>query len=174
VTAGTVTGAVGTIKYSWKNASSEVGTTASVANLPAGTYTLTVSDDCSSKSNSVTVGQPAALALAASTKSDATCFGTSTGSVTAGTVTGAVGTIKYSWKNASSVEVGTTASVANLPAGTYTLTVSDDCSSKSNSVTVGQPATALALAASTKSDATCFGTSRFCDCWYGNRSFRYN
>jgi hypothetical protein len=64
-------------------------------------------------------------------------FGTSTGSVTAGTVTGAVGTIKYSWKNASSIEVGTTASVANLPAGTYTLTVSDDCSSKSNSVTVG-------------------------------------
>jgi hypothetical protein len=48
--------------------------------------------------------------------------------------------------------VGTTASVANLPAGTYTLTVSDDCSSKSNSVTV-EPATALALAASTKSDA---------------------
>jgi hypothetical protein len=45
--------AVGTIKYSWKNASIEVGTTASVANLPAGTYT---NDDCSSKSNSVTVG----------------------------------------------------------------------------------------------------------------------
>jgi hypothetical protein len=75
--------------------------------------------------------------------------------VTAGTVTGAVGTIKYSWKNASSIEVGTTASVANLPAGTYTLTVSDDCSSKSNCY-CGQPATALALAASTKSDATCF------------------
>jgi hypothetical protein len=54
------------------------------------------------------------LALAASTKSDASCFGTSTGSVTAGTVTGAVGTIKYSWKNASSIEVGTTASVAEL------------------------------------------------------------
>jgi hypothetical protein len=67
----------------------------------------------------VTVGQPAtALVLAASTKTDASCFGTSTGSVTAGTVTGAVGTIKYSWKNASSIEVGTT-SVANLP-GTYT------------------------------------------------------
>jgi hypothetical protein len=115
-----------------ENASSiEVGTNCFSCELPAGTYTLTVSDDCSSKSNSVTVGQPAtALALAASTKSDATCFGTSTGSVTAGTVTGALGTIKYSWKNASSVEVGTTASVANLPAGTYTLTVSDDCSSK--------------------------------------------
>jgi hypothetical protein len=38
------------------------------------------------------------------------------GSVTA---QGAVGTIKYSWKNASSIEVGTTASVANS-AGTYT------------------------------------------------------
>jgi hypothetical protein len=71
--------------------------------------------------------------------------------VTAGTVTGAVGTIKYSWKNASSIEVGTTASVANLPAGTYTLTVSDDCSSKSNSVTA--TCYLLALAASTKTDA---------------------
>jgi hypothetical protein len=53
-------------------------------------------------------------------------------------------------KNASSIEVGTTASVANLPAGTYTLTVSDDCSSKSNRLLNLQPA---ALATSTKSDA---------------------
>ncbi|WP_220764058.1 hypothetical protein, partial [Flavobacterium sp. UMI-01] len=131
-----------------------------VNNLPAGTYTLTVTDNCSSQSNSVTIGQPAAaLALGASSKTDASCFGASTGSVTAGAVTGAVGTVTYSWKNASNTEVGTTATVSNLPAGTYTLTVTDNCSSQSNSVTVGQPATALALGASSKTDASCFGAS---------------
>ena len=120
VTAGAVTGAVGTVSYSWKNTSNiEVGTTASVSNLPAGTYTVTVSDSCSSESNSVTIGQPeAALALGASSKTDASCFGASTGSVTAGAVTGAVGTVTYSWKNASNTVVGSTATVDNLPAGT--------------------------------------------------------
>ncbi|MBC5842823.1 hypothetical protein H8R23_15525, partial [Flavobacterium sp. F-380] len=161
VAAGTVTGAVGTVTYSWKNESNTVvGTTATVSNLPAGTYTLTVTDSCSTKTNSVTVGQPtAALSLANSTKTDASCFGTSTGSVAAGTVTGAVGTVTYSWKNESNTVVGTTATVSNLPAGTYTLTVTDSCSTKTNSVTVGQPTAALALANSTKTDASCFGTS---------------
>ncbi|KAF2330715.1 VWA domain-containing protein, partial [Flavobacterium daemonense] len=161
VTAGTVSNAIGTIKYSWKNSSNvEVGTSATVSNLPTGTYTLTVSDDCSSQTNSVTVGQPgAALALGASSKTDAACYGASSGSVTAGTVSNAIGTIKYSWKNASNVEVGTSATVSNLPTGTYTLTVSDDCSSQSNSVTVGQPGAALALGASSKTDAACYGAS---------------
>ncbi|MGL2994457.1 VWA domain-containing protein, partial [Flavobacterium sp. TSSA_36] len=161
VTAGVVTGAVGTVSYSWKNASNAVvGTTASVSGLPAGTYTVTVSDTCSSQSNSVTIGQPvAALALAISSKTDAACFGASTGTVTAGTVTGAVGTVTYSWKNASNAVVGTTASVSGLPAGTYTVTVSDSCSTLSNSVTIGQPAAALALAVSSKTDAACFGAS---------------
>jgi hypothetical protein len=52
-------------------------------------------------------------AIGTSSKTDS-CFGTSTGSVTAGTVTGAVGTLNYSWKNASNTEVGTTASLTFL------------------------------------------------------------
>ncbi|MDQ6471839.1 gliding motility-associated C-terminal domain-containing protein [Flavobacterium sp. LHD-80] len=161
VTAGAVTNSVGTVTYSWKNASDVVvGTTASVSNLPAGTYTLTVTDSCSSKSNSVTIGQPlAALALGASTKTDVLCYGASTGSVTAGTVSNSVGTVTYSWKNASDVVVGTTASVSNLPAGTYTLTVTDSCSSKTDTVTIVQPNAALALGTSSKTDASCYGTS---------------
>ncbi|MFQ6603686.1 beta strand repeat-containing protein, partial [Flavobacterium sp. C3NV] len=161
VTAGTVTNFVGTVTYNWKNASNvSVGTTASVSNLPAGTYTLTVTDNCSTQTNSVIIGQPsAALALAASSKTDVTCFGFSTGSVTAGAVTNFVGTVNYVWKNASNVSVGTTASVSNLPAGTYTLTVTDNCSTQTNSVIIGQPSAALALAASSKTDVTCFGFS---------------
>jgi hypothetical protein len=53
----------------------------------------------------------------------------------------------------SSVEVGTTASVANLPAGTYTLTVSDDCSSKSIAGYCKATCYCFSLAASTKTDA---------------------
>ncbi|MEJ6981516.1 Ig-like domain-containing protein [Pedobacter sp. P351] len=159
VTAGAVTNAVGTIIYSWKNAANTVvGTTATVSNLPAGTYTLTVTDDCSTLTNSVTIGEPAALSLAASGKTDASCNGTSTGSVTAGNVTNAVGTISYSWKNAANTVVGTTATLINLPAGTYTLTVTDNCSTLSNSVTIDEPA-ALALASSFKTDASCNATS---------------
>jgi hypothetical protein len=51
--------------------------------------------------------------------------------------------LNYSWKKCFSTEVGTTASISNLPAGTYAVTVTDNCSSKSNSVTMGQPAAAL-------------------------------
>ena len=129
---------VGTVSYSWKNALNvSVGTTASVSNLPAGTYTLTVTDNCSTQTNSVTILQPgAALALAASSKTDVNCFGFSTGTVTAGAVTNAVGTVSYSWKNALNISVGTTASVSNLPAGTYTLTVTDNCSTQTNSVII--------------------------------------
>ncbi|WP_191408341.1 SprB repeat-containing protein, partial [Flavobacterium bizetiae] len=159
VTAGAVTNAVGTVTYSWLNSANvSVGTTASVSGLVAGTYTVTVTDNCSSQSNSVTILQPAAaLALAASSKTDITCFGASTGTVTAGAVTNAVGTVTYAWKNSSNVSVGTTASVSGLLAGTYTVTVTDNCSSQSNSVTILQPAAALALATSSKTDVICFG-----------------
>jgi gliding motility-associated-like protein len=159
LTAGTVSNAIGTVNYSWTNASATVvGTTATVSNLPAGTYTLSVTDNCSTLSNSVTIAEPAALALAASSKTDATCNGTATGTLTAGAVTNALGTVNYSWKNASGTVVGTTATVNNLPAGTYTLSVTDNCSTLTNSVTIAEPA-AMTLAVSSKTDATCNGTS---------------
>jgi hypothetical protein len=62
----------------------------------------------------VTIGQPAAaLAIGTSSKTDALLWN-STGSVTAGTVTGAVGTLNY----LKMLQIlGTTASISNLPVG---------------------------------------------------------
>ncbi|MEO5910107.1 MAG: Ig-like domain-containing protein [Pelobium sp.] len=156
VTAGVVTNSVGTVRYSWKNSSvTEVGTTSTVDNLPAGKYDLTVTDDCKSVANSVTVGEPALLNLAVSSKTDATCNGSSTGTVTAGVVTNSVGTVRYSWANSSVTEVGTTSTVNSLPAGKYDLTVTDDCKSVGNSVTVGEPA--LLTLSETHTNNVCFG-----------------
>ena len=79
------------------------------------------------------------LTLGTCTKTDVLCNGFSTGSVSAGAVSNAHGAVNYSWKNASNVEVGTTPIVSNLPAGVYTLTVTDDCFTKTCSVTIEQP-----------------------------------
>jgi hypothetical protein len=161
VSAGTVSNAVGTVTYTWKNAAgTTVGTTATVNNLPAGTYTLTVTDNCASVTCTVTINQPAAaLALGTCGKTDASCVGASTGSVSAGTVTNAVGTVTYTWKNAAGTTVGTTATVNNLPAGTYTLTVTDNCFTRTCTVTIGGPTTGLTLGTCGKTDVTCYGAS---------------
>ena len=158
VAAGTVTNNVGTVHYSWKNGSNTVvGTTANVSSLSAGTYTLTVTDDCTSKTCSATVSQPsAALSLGTCSKTDVSCFGGSNGSVTAGTVSNNIGTVNYSWKNSAQVVVGITSTVNSLPAGSYTLTVSDNCPATPQcTVTIGGPSAALALGSCSKTDVTC-------------------
>ncbi|QGK77186.1 SprB repeat-containing protein, partial [Flavobacterium sp. SLB02] len=85
--------------------------------LTAGTYNIKVVDanGCSANITGVVITQPtAALALAASSKTDVICFGKSTGSVTAGAVTNFIGTVTYNWVNAANASVGTTASVSGL------------------------------------------------------------
>jgi hypothetical protein len=79
------------------------------------------------------------LQMGACSKTDASCNGASDGSVSAGTVSNATGAVSYTWTNATNVTVGTTPTVTGLPAGVYTLTVTDNCSSVNCSVTVGQP-----------------------------------
>src|SRR6185436_3047797 len=88
-------------------------------------------------------------------KTDVSCFAGSNGSVTAGAVSNAVGSPSYSWKNASNVVVGTNSTVNNLPAGLYTLTVTDNCSSVSCNVTIGGP-TAAVSSTETHVDVVCF------------------
>ncbi|WJS94139.1 gliding motility-associated C-terminal domain-containing protein [Flavobacterium johnsoniae] len=139
-------GGVAPYTYSWKkNGAVYTGTSQTLTDLEAGSYEITATDSNGCQGTLViTISQPAAgLALGISSKTDASCFGTSTGTLTAGAVTNAIGTVKYSWKNEANTEISTSANVSDVPAGTYTLTVTDDCSSQSNSVIVGQPAAAL-------------------------------
>ncbi|WP_426484543.1 gliding motility-associated C-terminal domain-containing protein [Flavobacterium sp. 2] len=162
ITLNTPTGGQGPYTYKWTKNDVDFATTKDISGLSAGTYKVSATDsnNCATGILTIQITQPAgALAIAASSKTDVLCYGASTGSVTAGTVTNSVGTVTYSWKNASNNVVGTTPSVSNLPAGTYTVTVTDSCSSKTDTVTIGQPNAVLVAAVNTKVDVKCKGDS---------------
>ena len=116
----TVITGVEPITYKWSNDA----TTARVENLTAGTYDVTVTngDGCEAF-GSVTISDPPAISVAVQTDGKV-CPGEATGTATA-VVTGGTEPFTFAWSVDS-----TTQSISNLPAGSYTVTVTDamDCS----------------------------------------------
>jgi hypothetical protein len=122
--------------YTWSNG----GSGATISNLTAGTYTVTVTDAGALTATTTTmVGQPSQLSLLLINQTNVDCFGNSTGSASV---------------NGSGGVSGATNS--NLPAGTYTATVTDGnlCTS-TEVVTITQPPAISLLATST--NVTCNG-----------------
>ncbi len=146
----TVTGGTAPYAYSWSNGAMAQD----LAGLVAGTYTVTVADasGCTA-TRSVTIAQPAAAIDLSATHMAAACLGSSTGSIDL-SVSGGTPPYAYSWSNGA-----TSQDIANLDAGTYTVTVADanGCSA-TTSVTVTQPSAAVALS-STKVNVACFGAA---------------
>ncbi|NCW51590.1 MAG: hypothetical protein EBV89_10060, partial [Betaproteobacteria bacterium] len=118
-----VTGGTGAYTYLWSNGA----TTASLTNLAAGSYSLTVTDanGCTASSN-VTVGSLASLTASASVSSPILC----NGGTTTVNITATGGAAPYTG----------TGSLANVTAGTYTYTVTDvnGCTA-STTLTVTEP-----------------------------------
>jgi hypothetical protein len=140
VTAG---GGTGSLTYNWNSAPAQSSATAT--NLPAGSYTVTVTDQNScSVSATVSVTQPNAALSGTIAPTAVNCFGGSTGSAI---VTPAGGTPNYAfvWSNAQ-----TAATLSNVTAGTYTVTITDskNCTATATS-TITQPAAALAVSTQT-------------------------
>ncbi|MBP7514304.1 MAG: choice-of-anchor L domain-containing protein, partial [Flavobacteriales bacterium] len=116
-----VNGGTSPYNYAWNTA--PVQNSASATGLTAGTWTCTVTDanGCST-TRSVNITQPAAtLSGSVSAQVNVLCFGNSTGSATV-SISGGTTPYSYSW-NTSPVQ--TTATATNLPAGSYTCTISD-------------------------------------------------
>ncbi len=131
----TPAGGTGTYTYSWNT--TPVQTTATANSLPAGTYSVTVTDaNGCVKSTSVTITQPTAL-TASTTSTPASCNGGVNGTATA-SASGGTGTLTYSW---NTTPVQTSAVASGLIAGNYTVLVTDanGCTA-SASTTVSQPA----------------------------------
>ncbi|HRZ41469.1 MAG TPA: Calx-beta domain-containing protein, partial [Bacteroidales bacterium] len=131
ITLTTVSGGTPPRTFLWNTGA----TTQNLTLLSAGTYTVTVTDDngCTATTTPFTLTQPTQL-TAAAVASDASCFGTSTGDVDL-TATDGTQPYSYLWSNGQ-----TTEDLSNVPAGTYSVTVTDfnGCTAVA-SATVNQP-----------------------------------
>lgn len=140
----TATGGTPSYTYSWNT--SPVQTTAQAANLPAGIYTVTITDtkNCTTTA-SATITELPGISLA-TTETNVSCHGGSDGTA-AVSVTGGTPGFTYNW---NTIPIQTTAQAVNLQAGTYTVTVTDvnGCSA-TTSATVTQPTLITATTVST-------------------------
>ena len=113
-----------------------------ITTIVSGNNTITVTDSTSCQHIiNFSIGGPSApLSMTACNHVDA-CTG-GNGSVMAGIVSSAIGTPVYSWVDSLSTPVAASAN-ASLPAGTYTLTVTDNCSSVTCSATIQETDTIM-------------------------------
>jgi hypothetical protein len=129
-------------------------TTEDRTGLPAGTYTVIITDakGCTATVNA-TVGQPATAVSGTSVIFNTSCFGGSNGAIN---LTPAGGTAPYTFNWGGGI---TTEDRTGLTAGTYTVIITDanGCTATVNA-TVGQPATAVS-GTSVIFNTSCFGGS---------------
>lgn len=127
-------GGSGSYAYNWPALAQ---TTASVSNLPVGTYTVVVTDQVTGCLDSIAIPvdpAPGALFAWISGTVGVTCNGLSDGNATVSHV-GGVGPYSYSWTGGG----GTNPTTGSLPTGTYTVTVTDQSNSCTSSATVVIP-----------------------------------
>ena len=112
-----VSGGTAPYTYNWSNGTTDVPT---LTNLLAGDYSLTVTDANGCTANSATTIDVGATITVGLTPTNPVCAGTNEGSITA-SPNGGTTPYAYLWSNDA-----TTATVNNLPAGDYVVTVTDD------------------------------------------------
>ncbi|MEJ7779880.1 MAG: gliding motility-associated C-terminal domain-containing protein, partial [Daejeonella sp.] len=142
-------GGTGPYTFNWSNNQ----TTGDLSGLTAGTYRVTVTDanKCIA-SETIIISQASAPLSLSSSQTDVTCFGSGTGAIN---LSPAGGTAPYtfSWSNGQKTE-----DLLNVPAGTYTVTLTDakGCV-KIEKLTIAQPQS-LSVSLISK-NATCQNTT---------------
>lgn len=150
----TPAGGTPSYNYQWFNAANNVMplTTQDLTNVPTGSYTVQVTDaNGCSITGSVDVSEPSAPLADNPVITDVLCFGLSTGSIVSG-ITGGTPSYSYNWSNGA-----TSANLTNVPAGAYTLVVTDSkaCSATYNYV-IKEPQAPIAINL-TATPVKCFG-----------------
>jgi hypothetical protein len=148
ITINNATGGASPYTYAWKKGGSAYATTQNLTGLGAGTYTVIATDanGCASSELSVIITQPAsALTVAKTSQTDVLCYGASTGAIN---ITASGGTADYTYDWADLAGTNDVEDRTGLAAGTYTVTVKDanGCSTAALSITIEQPASAVAVA----------------------------
>ncbi len=145
-----VTGGTAPYAYLWSNGA----TTASISELAAGSYAVTITDGngCTEQA-SVTVTEPVALSVTLAAQTNITCNGNNTGTATVRATNGTA-PYTYLWSNGA-----TAATATDLEAGDYTVTVTDanGCTDFA-SATLTEP-TALTATGTVDANAGCYGSA---------------
>ena len=139
----------GTTPYTYLWSNGEI--TEDISNIPAGNYSIQVTDfhNCSF-SVSTPITEPSDSLLIELTSFDADCFGAPTGSLLS-TVSGGTAPYDYLWSNGEITD-----DISNLNSGGYSLTVTDDNNCVASlSDTVNQPEEVLLTFSQV--DVLCFG-----------------
>lgn len=150
----TVSGGLPSYSYVW----SPIGGTSQVAsNLPAGAYSVNVTDanGCIT-TGAVTVNDNSGPNASMLSTTNVSCFGGTNGSATVG-VSGGIGPFTYSWQ-----PFGGTAATANgLSAGTYVVTVTDQSTGCQSLATTSPAITEPTdiFITSSQTNVSCFGGS---------------
>ena len=149
----TVVGGSGSYSYQWDDPG--LSTSASLTGLCANTYNVTVTDGngCTA-AGSVVIDEPDAIVVTTGAI-DANC-GASDGEVSAG-ASGGAGGFTYSWQDAASVVIGAGSALTGLPAGSYTVTVTDVAGCTVTAVAIINTTTGGTASAVVDNQVTCFG-----------------
>lgn len=125
------TGGTAPYTYLWSNGT----TTATISNVGAGSYAVTVTDvnGCFAD-NMVAITAPASNLTVNTSGTNISCNGAADGTATATAMNGS-GNYTYTWSNGQSG-----ATITGLGAGTYTVTASDGQCTATGSVTITEPA----------------------------------
>jgi len=145
----TVSGATPPYTYSWNTGA----TASSISGVPAGTYTVTVSDavlptPCTyvETINILDVGGPT---VSITSSADPQCNGSCDGSATATITTGSTSPYDYSWSNSSTTANTTnmTDNVTALCSGIISVTVTDNngCSANASVTLIDPPALSISI-----------------------------
>lgn len=149
----------GSYTYNWSNGSSSITSSNvnTISGLSEGTYSVTVTDGSCIAITSVSLTQ--SLIVNSISHSDLLCAGGNNGSATI-SVSGGAGNYSYSWSNAiSTISSSNSHSIANLKAGTYTVTVQNGTCVSTSSVTIAEPDPILVAFSNLVSCSSTIGTS---------------
>ena len=144
----TGSGGTGALSYLWNTGA----VVSNLSNLTAGNYSVTVTDlnGCTATDN-VVITEPLLPLQVAVVSTNVNCFGATNGTATA-TGSGGTGVITYLWSNGA-----VTATITNLTAGNYSVTVTDanGCIATGTAV-ITEPATPV-QAFTMSTNVTCNG-----------------
>ena len=153
------TGGTSPYAYAWQNTNTVFAQNSStLANVPASTYTVNITDaNGCSVSNSTTISQPSVVSSSL-TYTNVNCHGGNDGSINL-SVSGGNAPYSYTWINAANQNIAVTQDLLQIPADTFTVTITDanGCVSTMNQV-ISEPELPLS-STSAVTNVLCFGNS---------------